>query len=115
MLTPQHSMVLLVALNARAHFAVAPLLDTPVTTVHRSSTAINITDVLTFFYHAGVVMLGLQRPLDALSYFSQCVAVPGRVESAIALAAFRKYTLASLAHFGKVRAQAAGRLRVKLG
>lgn len=97
-LTPQHGDFLRVALKKKAYDAIAAsgFVDGTATEVDPTLTGIDSTSYLTYCYYSGRALLALRRYEDAAVAFSDAVGAPAKVVSAIVVAAYKKFVLATL-------------------
>tara|TARA_A100001015_G_scaffold193618_1_gene215784 strand:- start:857 stop:1651 length:795 start_codon:yes stop_codon:yes gene_type:complete len=75
----------------------APLFD-----FTSKNTGLTRVDVMRFFYYAGMVLTSLEQYDKAIEYFSQCITIPRRPVSQIAIQAYKKAVLVQILIDGTV-------------
>ncbi|PWZ00961.1 hypothetical protein BCV70DRAFT_199326 [Testicularia cyperi] len=77
------------------------LLDTPLIDADTSISPLKHTDVLEYYYYAGLIYTKLERFEDAMDAFETCVSSPAVAVSAIHMDAYKKLILVQLLARGK--------------
>ncbi|KAL9931801.1 hypothetical protein V8E36_009351 [Tilletia maclaganii] len=102
-LTPLHGIVLYQCLKAGAYqIAYQSALMFPVAEVDQYSNPIRYSDVLQYFYYAGLIAAKQNNIADSMDYLEQCVTAPAQGISAIQVDAYKKLLLLQLLHNGKM-------------
>ena len=98
-LTPQHACYLRVCLKGKMYSEMmsSGLFDAPrVYEVNTSATGADATDFLLYCYYAGRAYMSLRRYDDAVRVLLDAICAPAMTVSAIVVASYKKYVLASL-------------------
>lgn len=95
-LTPQHAMLFQCCLLSKCFNAALPILNQRVFEVVPTATGLTSRDFLLYCYYGGMCFIGLRKYEEAASLLLHAVTAPASAVSAIAVAAFKKYVLASL-------------------
>ena len=95
--TPLHAPLFASALAARAPAAALPVLNEGITVFDATATGVTPSDVLAAFYYGGCIHAARRDWRSAASSFLSAIAAPTGTASAIAVAAYKKWVLVSLA------------------
>ncbi|CAD6904605.1 unnamed protein product [Tilletia controversa] len=103
LLTSLHAIVLYQCLKAGAYdVAYGSALQYPVEDVDQLSNPLRYSDVLQYFYYAGLIAAKKGHLPSAIDYLEQCVTLPTQAISAIQVDAYKKLILMQLLQDGKM-------------
>ncbi|KAE8234313.1 hypothetical protein CF326_g646 [Tilletia indica] len=103
LLTSLHAIVLYQCLKAGAYdVAFRSALQYPVEDVDQHSSPLRYSDVLQYFYYAGLIAAKQGHLPSAIDYLEQCVTLPTQAVSAIQVDAYKKLILLQLLQDGKM-------------
>ncbi|EGG13610.1 proteasome component region PCI domain-containing protein [Cavenderia fasciculata] len=95
-LTPQHADFLQLCILSKCYHQALPIISESTTNLNPEQTNINVKDVLSYFYYAGIIFTALKKYKQALEAFRQAWTAPATALSAIAIEAYKKYYLVYL-------------------
>ncbi|KYR02941.1 proteasome component region PCI domain-containing protein [Tieghemostelium lacteum] len=99
-LTPVHSDFLQLCILSKNYSLALPVIDAEVNEFNVEQTQINIKDILTYFYYAGIIYATLKNYKKALDAFKFVFTAPATALSSIAIEAYKKYVLIHLIEYG---------------
>eukprot|EP00301_Raphidiophrys_heterophryoidea_P026986 c9424_g1_i1.p1 GENE.c9424_g1_i1~~c9424_g1_i1.p1 ORF type:complete len:490 (-),score=152.00 c9424_g1_i1:153-1622(-) len=102
-ITTAHPLLLQVCISSKCYNAALPYVTTDLYEVDPAKLRVTTEAILTYFYYAGVVCVALKSSFlrRALYFFRMAFAVPADALSAIVLASYKRFVLASLLLDGK--------------
>jgi len=104
-LTPLHSHFLHACILSKSYHMGFNLIEQEIFEVTSGETSgVSIKDVLSYFYFAGLIYIGLKLYKKALASLRVVIVAPANTLSAIMIEAYKKYALVSLIIHGKVAA-----------
>jgi COP9 signalosome complex subunit 3 len=102
-LTTVHSDLLQLCLASKNFKLALELLSHDILDINKpSNSSFDPKYLLSFYYYAGSVYTTLKQFDDALFYFEQCLTVPAIALSHIMIEAYKKLTIVSLIHLGRL-------------
>lgn len=99
-LTPQHAYLLQACVAAKCYAAAEAVLAEELADVDPRATGLTPKDFLLYCFYGGCALLAVRRVAEAREIFAAAISAPARAPSAIALAAYKKWALASLLDVG---------------